>query len=293
MVKKKARSVLPVSKDLIDSEKREISVKRQCDLLGIVRSTYYYKPVESKEDEGYKQLIFEEYRQSPFYGYRKITKALQTKGYIINRKKVLRLMREMGIQAIYPKPNLSKAASEHKKYPYLLRDLTIDHPNQVWATDITYIKLKGGFIYLAAIIDLYSRKVLSWRISNTMDVGFCIEALEEAFKKYGNPEIFNSDQGSQFTSIEFTKKLEKNKVRISMDGKGRCLDNIYIERLWRSLKYEDIYIREYESILDCTNGVNRYFKFYNQERFHQSLAYKTPDEIYFGFNNDQELKKVS
>lgn len=210
--------------------------------------------------------------------------------YIINRKRVLRLMREMGIQAIYPKPNLSKPASGHKKYPYLLRDLKIVKPNQVWATDITYIKLREGFIYLAAIIDLYSRKVLSWRISNTMDTDFCIEVLEEALQNYGKPEIFNSDQGSQFTSLIFIQKLEDENIKISMDGKGRATDNIYIERLWRSLKYEDIYIREYQTISECEEGVNKYFKFYNQERFHQSLEYKTPDEIYFSFKNDRDLK---
>jgi putative transposase len=237
--------------------------------------------------------LIEAKQKSPFYGYRKITQALQKKGHVINRKRVLRLMREMGIQAIYPKPNLSKAAPDHKKYPYLLRGLVIDHPDQVWATDITYIKLNGVFIYLAAIIDLYSRKVLSWRISNTMDVSFCIEALEEAFNKYGKPEIFNSDQGSQFTSIDFIKELENKNIRISMDGKGRAADNIYIERLWRSLKYEDIYIKEYGTIAECTLGVRKYFEFYNTERFHQSLKYKTPDEIYFGFKNDKELKAAS
>jgi putative transposase len=278
---------------MIEPGNKEITIKRQCDLLDIARSTYYYKPVENEEDEQYKLLIFEEYKESPFFGYRKITEALQKKDYIINRKRVLRLMREMGIQAIYPKPNLSKAAQDHKKYPYLLKDLVIDHPNQVWATDITYIKLFGGYVYLVAIIDLYSRKVLSWKISNTMDVSFCLEALFEAFEKYGQPEIFNSDQGSQFTSIDFTKELDNKKIRISMDGKGRATDNIYIERLWRSLKYEDIYIREYETITECALGVRKYFEFYNTQRFHQSLKYKTPDEIYFGFNNDRKLKAVS
>jgi putative transposase len=293
MAKKKVGSILPLSKEMIEPEHKILSIKRQCDLLGFVRSTYYYKPIENEVDEIYKKLIFEEYRKSPFFGYRKITKALQKKGHVINRKRVLRLMRDMGIQAIYPKPNLSKASPDHKKYPYLLRGLVIDHPNQVWATDITYIKLMGGFIYLVAIIDLYSRKVLSWRISNTMDVTFCLDALEEAFKKYGKPEIFNSDQGSQFTSIDFISKLESKKIKISMDGKGRALDNIYVERLWRSLKYEDIYIQEYETVAECTLGVRKYFEFYNAERFHQSLEYKTPNEMYFGFNNNQELKVAS
>lgn len=293
MAQKKIGPVLQVSRDMIEPNHGILSIKRQCELLGLVRSTYYYKPIENEEDEEYKRLIFEEYLGCPFYGYRKITQALKKKGHKINRKRVLRLMREMGIKAIYPKPNLSKPAPGNKIYPYLLHGFEIDHPNQVWATDITYIKIIGGFIYLVAIIDLFSRKVLSWRISNTLDVGFCIETLEEAFEKYGRPEIFNSDQGSQFTSIEFTEKLESNNVRISMDGKGRAKDNIYIERLWRSLKYEDIYIKEYETVTDCVAGVKKYFRFYNAERFHQSLEYKTPDEIYFESNNDREFRLAS
>jgi putative transposase len=201
-------------------------------------------------------------------------------------------MQDMGIQAIYPKPNLSKSAANHKKYPYLLKGLKIDHPNQVWATDITYLKLSGGFVYLVAIIDLFSRKILTWKISNTLDISFCLDAIDEAFEKYGKPEIFNSDQGSQFTSIEFTGRLENKHIKISMDGKGRALDNIYIERLWRSLKYEDIYIQQYETMTECIKGVRNYFKFYNAERFHQSLEYLTPDEIYFGYKNSL-LKLVS
>ena len=235
-------------------------------------------------------VAYKELKGNPEFN--KITEALKKKGHGVNRKRVYRLMREMGIQAIYPKPNLSKPCPEHEKYPYLLRGLEIEYPNHVWATDITYLKISGGFIYLAAIIDLYSRKVLSWKISNTQDTQFCIEILEQAIEKYGRPEIFNSDQGSQFTSKDFTEKLKENKIKISMDGKGRALDNIYIERLWRSLKYEDIYIREYETVKDCTRGVNKYFEFYNSERFHQSLKYKTPDEIYFGYV-EYNLKKVS
>lgn len=198
-------------------------------------------------------------------------------------------MREMGIQAIYPKPNLSKPAPGHKIYPYLLRGLVVDHANQVWATDITYIKLSVGFMYLVAIIDLYSRKVLSWRLSNTLDVSFCIEALNEAVARYGVPEIFNNDQGSQFTSNDFTGLLEKHGIRISMDGKGRAKDNIYVERLWRSLKYEDIYIKGYTTVPECIDGIKRYFEFYNAGRFHQSLEYWTPDEIYFGFKDGRDL----
>lgn len=271
-----------------------MTVKRQCELLGVARSSYYYKPViKDSEDEAYKQLIFEIYVNKPFLGYRKITRKLHRNGYRINGKRVLRLMREMGIQAIYPKPNLSKPVLGHKKYPYLLRGLVLDHPNQVWATDITYIKLSIGFIYLVAIIDLYSRKVLSWRLSNTLDVSFCIDALNEAIEKYGMPEIFNSDQGSQFTSADFTGLLEKFNIRISMDGKGRAKDNIYVERLWRSLKYEDIYIKGYSTVSECAEGIRRYFEFYNTERFHQSLEYYTPDEIYFGFKNGKDLELAS
>lgn len=270
-----------------------MSIKRQCELLGVARSSYYYKSVEKPENEAYKRLIFEIYVNSPFLGYRKITIALQRQGYRINRKRVLRLMREMGIQAIYPKPNLSKPAPGHKIYPYLLRGLVVDHPNQVWATDITYIKLSVGFMYLVAILDLYSRKVLSWRLSNTLDVSFCIEALNEAVARYGAPEIFNSDQGSQFTSNDFTGLLEKLNVSISMDGKGRAKDNIYVERLWRSLKYEDIYIKGYTTVPECIDGIKRYFDFYNAERFHQSLEYWTPDEIYFGFKDGRDLRLAS
>ncbi|MCP4553300.1 MAG: IS3 family transposase [Bacteroidetes bacterium] len=253
MAKKKARSSILNAKEMIDDEHADISISRQCDLLNICRSAYYYKtrPAKLIDDDKYKRLIFEEYLKCPFYGYRKITKALKKKDYIINRKRVYRLMREMGIQAIYPKPNLSKPCPGHKKYPYLLRGLEINYPNQVWATDITYIKITGGFIYLSAIIDLYSRKVMSWGISNTQDTEFCIDVLEKAVKKYGKPEIFNSDQGSQFTSNDFTDKLKEYKIKISMDGKGRATDNIYIERLWRSLKYEDIFIKGYNTVKDC------------------------------------------
>lgn len=241
----------------------------------------------------YKRLIFEIYVNSPFFGYRKITIALQRQGHRINRKRVLRLMREMGIKAIYPKPNLSKPAPGHKIYPYLLQGLVVEHPNQVWATDITYIKLGVGFMYLVAILDLYSRKVLSWRLSNTLDVAFCLNALDEAVERFGKPEIFNSDQGSQFTSNDFTGKLENLEIRISMDGKGRAKDNIYVERLWRSLKYEEIYIKGYSTVADCTEGIKRYFEFYNTERFHQSLEYWTPDEIYFGLKDGQDLGLAS
>jgi putative transposase len=278
---------------MLEPDNSNISIRRQCELTGASRSTFYYKP-EENDDDFFKLLIFEEYKKYPFFGYRKITEALQRKNYDINRKRVYRLMREMGIKAIYPRPNLSKPAPGHKIYPYLLRGLEINRPNQVWATDITYIRLQGGFVYLVAIIDLYSRKVLSWSLSNTLDVQFCLDALDEALLTYGKPEIFNSDQGSQFTSKKFTDLLKENEVKISMDGKGRAQDNIYVERLWRSLKYEDIYIREYNSVSECKEGINRYFNFFNTERFHQSLDYLTPDEMYYSsWDKTWELKKAS
>lgn len=292
MVKKKAQSSVLMEKSMIDPNFTDISIKRQCELLSLSRSSYYYRPDFNKitKNNLYKKLIFEEYIKHPFYGYRKITIAIRKKGYKVNKKRIQRLMQKMGIQAIYPKPNLSKPSSEHKKYPYLLRGLNINHSNQVWATDITYIKITGGFIYLVAIIDIFSRKALSWKISNTLDVDFCIDILKSAIHKYGKPEIFNSDQGSQFTSIEFTNILKNNQIKISMDGKGRAKDNIYIERLWRSLKYEDIYIKEYQTVPECVAGINNYFYFYNTERFHQSLKYETPNDIYFG---KVKLKKAS
>ncbi len=280
-------------KNLVEPFHSEISITDQCELLGISRSTYYYTPRESEENEHYKSLIFQEYIKHPFYGYRKITKALIKQGYKVNRKRILRLMREMAIQAIYPKPNLSKPVQEHKKYPYLLRGLEIERSNQAWSTDITYIRLPTGFVYLVAVLDIFSRKVLFWKLSNTLDVNFCREALDEAIAKYGKPEIFNSDQGSQFTSKDFTGRLEELNIKISMDGKGRALGNIYIERFWRSLKYENIYIVKYESVKECKEGVKRYFEFYNTERFHQSLDYKTPDGIYYGSNEELEKKKAS
>lgn len=224
----------------------------------------------------------------PFYGYRKIAKALEK--YNMTKKIVRRIMRKMGLRAIYPGMNLSKPRKEHKKYPYLLRDKKILFPNQVWATDITYIKLNGHNVYLVAIVDLFSRKVLSWRLSNTIDVNFCIDALEEAIMIYGIPAIFNTDQGSQFTAGAFIGVLKSNNIEISMDGKGRALDNIYVERLWRSLKYEDIYLKSYENMKELKEGIRNYFKFFNTTRFHQSLDYETPDTIYYrAFSKEKKV----
>lgn len=226
-------------------------------------------------------LIDQEYTAHPFYGSRRMKAWLCAQGYIVNRKRVQRLMHFMGLEAIYPKQNLSKADIGHKKYPYLLRGIEAGFPGHVWSTDITYIKLVGGFAYCTAIIDWYSRYVISWRVSNTLDTSFCLEALEEALE-CGKPEIFNTDQGVQFTSIAFTGMLERSAIKISMDGKGRALDNIFVERLWRSLKYEDIYLKDYVSVKEAREGINKYFCFYNNERLHQSLGYRCPRDVFLG-----------
>jgi len=226
------------------------------------------------------RVLDEEYTRHPFYGSRRMTKYLCGCGYVVNRKRVQRLMRTLGLAGMAPGPNTSKPHPQHKTYPYLLRGVDIIRPNQVWSTDITYIRLPRGFVYLVAIIDWYSRKVLSWRLSNTMDAGFCVDCLEEAIKAYGTPEIFNSDQGSQFTSDAFTGVLLEHGVTISMDGRGRALDNIFVERLWRTVKYEEVYLKQHGSLQDLLMGLTRYFMFYNEERLHQSLGYQTPDDVY-------------
>lgn len=235
--------------------------------------------------------IMEVLKHYPFYGYRKVTEAL--KDMNVTKKQIRLIMKKAGLRAIYPGKRLSIPSKLHEKYPYLLRNKEIWFPNQVWATDITYIKLSGGHVYLVAIIDLFSRKVVSWKVSNTLDSGFCISAFEEAIMLYGIPAIFNTDQGSQFTSEAFTEKLKSYKIRISMDGKGRALDNIYIERLWRSLKYEEIYLNEYRSMEDLKRALKRYFNFYNTERFHQSLEYATPDEMYNSAFNERSQKQAA
>lgn len=268
----------------------KLTITSQCELLGISRSAYYYSPVQSADEKEIRILkaIIGELRLHPFYGYRKI--ALALKDMSVTRKQVRLIMHKAGLRAIYPGKRLSIPVKWHEKYPYLLRDKEIWLPNQVWATDITYLKLSGGHVYLVAIIDLFSRKILSWKLSNTLDTEFCISALEEAIMIYGEPAIFNTDQGSQFTSEAFTEKLKSHKIRISMDGKGRALDNIYIERFWRSLKYEEIYLNEYRSMDDLKVALKKYFNFYNTERFHQSLEYATPDEMYNSVFNEQSLE---
>ncbi|MBY8088894.1 IS3 family transposase [Vibrio fluvialis] len=259
-----------------------LSIKRQCELLCIARSTAYYQPIGlSAEEIELRRMIDEIHLQYPFMGSRRIRNELAKKGHNVNRKRVVRLMRDMGVGTIYPKPRTTLANKAHKVYPYLLRDIEVTYPNQAWAIDITYIPMAKGFLYLVAIIDWYSRKVLSWRLSNTMDTSFCIEALEDALKHYGPPDIFNSDQGSQFTSTEFTQKLIEHGVRISMDGKGRWVDNVFIERLWRSLKYEEVYLKAYTTPREAELEIGDYMVFYNEERNHQGLNDLTPDEAYF------------
>lgn len=259
----------------------DISVRRQCALAGVARSSWYYQPRgESEENLLYMRLIDEQYLKTPFYGSPRMCWVLRQKGYKVNEKRVSRLMKVMGLQAIYPKKNLSKAASGHKIYPYLLRGLKIDSPDQVWSTDITYIRMLRGFLYLCAVIDWHSRAVLSWRLSNTMDVEFCIETLEEALESGIKPEIFNTDQGSQFTSPKFTQILLDHKVQISMDGRGRALDNVFIERLWRDVKYEHVFLHEYENGADLYKGLEAYFHFRNKERPHEALGYKIPWDVY-------------
>jgi len=250
--------------------------------LGVSRSSYYYEPAPEKPlNLELMRILDEQYTKTPFYGVPRMTVVLRKMGYPIGPKRVARLMRSIGIQAIYPKQNLSKPNAGHQKFPYLLKGLEINRPNQVWATDITYIRLVNGFVYLVAIMDWYSRYVISWRLSNTMDTQFCIEALQEALTK-GCPEIFNSDQGSQFTSDDFVNVIKGKNIRISMDGRGRAFDNIMIERLWRSVKYEEVYIKDYQTVRDAYRGLSWYLDFYNNERFHNSLGDEVPAFIYRG-----------
>jgi len=267
---------------MIDRAK-ELPITQQCRLLEVARSSFYYllKPIPEADLELMRR-IDEIHLKLPFYGSRRIRDRLQDDGYYVNRKRVQRLMRQMGIAALHPKRNTSKPRKGHKIYPYLLRTLTIDRPNQVWCADICYIPMARGFLYLVAIMDWHSRKVLSWRLSNTLEPDFCVEALQEALDRYGPPEIFNTDQGSQFTSEAFTDVLRASEIRISMDGKGRWIDNVFIERLWRSLKYEEVYLKAYESVAEARKSIADYFTFYNQERRHQALARLTPDEVYAG-----------
>ena len=261
-----------------------LSVARQCRLLAVPRSSFYYRPAPAPaEDLDLMRRIDAIHLAYPFLGSRRVQDELGREGLRVNRKRIQRLMRTMGIAALYPKPRTSTPAPGHRVYPYLLRDVAVTRPNQVWASDITYIPMAHGFMYLVAVLDWFSRRVLSWELSNTMDVALCVAALEEALGRFGAPDIFNTDQGSQYTSAAFTGILESHQVAISMDGRGRFLDNIFIERLWRSVKYEDIYLRAYETPLSLHEGLRNYFAFYNGRRRHASLpGRQTPDEAYFG-----------
>ena len=251
-------------------------------MLGLTRSNVYYRPAEAPpEDLRLMRLLDEQYTACPFYGSRRMTAWLNRHGEAVNRKRVQRLLRIMGLEAIYPKPKLSASGMGHRVYPYLLRGLTIDRPGQVWSADITYVPLPGGFMYLAATIDWYSRLVVAWRLSNTLDGSFCQDMLEAALAT-GTPAVFNTDQGVQFTARAFTARVERAGAQVSMDGRGRCLDTVFVERLWRSVKYEDVYLRGYESVPDLERGLAAYFRFYNHERLHQSLGYRTPADVHAG-----------
>ena len=267
--------------ETVDPKHSELSIVRQCELLKISRSVYYYDPKGEPElNLNLMRRIDEQFLETPFYGSRQMVRHLRRQGYPIGRKRIRRLMRKMGISAIYQTPRTSKPHPEHKIYPYLLRNVSITRPDHAWCADITYIPMRRGFLYLVAIMDWASRSVLAWRLSNSMDPSFCVEALEEAIARYGKPEIFNTDQGSQFTSDEFTQVLKDHGIAISMDGKGRWMDNVFIERLWRSLKYECVYLYDFQTGSQARDGIGRWIDFYNHERPHSSLGDSTPMEMY-------------
>ena len=276
-------------KAMIDRDQDQLSLVRQCNLLDVSRASIYYRPAPTRaEDLELMTLMDRQYLKTPFYGSRKMKAWLRGQGYLVNRKRVRRLMRLMGLEAIYRRPNTSKPAPGHRIYPYLLKGVEVNRVNQVWASDITYIPMARGFLYLVAIMDWHSRYMLAWKLSNTMDTDFCVAALEEALGK-GRPEIFNTDQGAQFTSEAFTGLLQEQGIQVSMDGKGRYQDNIFVERLWRSVKYEEVYLKAYQTVAEARTGINVYLEFYNQQRPHQALDYRTPAEVYL---SDQEAKEV-
>ena len=268
--------------EMIEESHEDLSINRQCEILSISRSRVYYKPVERNDvlEDALMKAIDKEHLKCPFYGFRRMTVHLQSLGYAINRKRIRRLMKLMNIKVIYPHSNTSKPNSDHQKYPYLLRDVVINRANQVWSTDITYIPMEKGFMYCMAIIDWHTRSILHWSLSNTMEACWCTQVLKDCLAKYGKPEIFNTDQGSQFTANIFLEVLIEKQIRISMDGKGRALDNVFIERFWRSLKQEKIYLYAYENGWQLEQGIIEYMEFYNYERPHQSLDYKTPMSQY-------------
>ena len=273
---------------MIELESEAIAISRQCELLGLSRSSFYYKPAgESELNLKLMRLIDQQYMRRPYYGVPRMTVWLQDKGYSVNHKRVQRLMRQMGLQAVGPKPNTSKKTEVSKKYPYLLRGVEIDYPNQVWSTDITYVPMNKGYVYLVAVMDWYSRYVLSWELSNSLDTWFCLVALDTALQ-LATPQIFNSDQGSQFTSDAFTKRLLDANIDISWDGKGRVFDNIFIERLWRTVKYEEVYLNDYQSVPQAYHMLNQYFMFYNTQRRHMALGRITPQQAYLHSPNSHK-----
>lgn len=278
---------------MIDKESREMSIKQQCKLVSVSRSSMYYTktPFIERIEPDIISKIVEIYEQLPFYGVVRTYHELQRRGYYLGRDRIAKVKKDMNLRTFYTEPKTTIRNKSHTVYPYLLKGLEITKPNQVWSTDITYIPLRHGFAYLVSIIDLYSRKILSWSLSNSLDKSFCIEALNEAIERYGVPEIFNSDQGCQFTSLDFTGILSLHNIKISMDGKGRAIDNIYIERYWRTLKYEDIYLNKYETLSEARIGINKFTHFYNVQRLHSSLEYKTPDEFYY--NLTTEVKNIN
>lgn len=282
---------------MIEEKHKDLSVRSQCQLLTVNRSTFYYRPSGCVHDRDLASEIQGLWMQMPFYGYRRLTAQLRRQGHVVNGKRTLRLMREMGLQALYPKPKTTVRFPKHKIFPYLLKGLEVTRPNHVWSTDITYIKMAQGFGYLVALIDVYSRKVLSWRLSNTMDVAFCLEMLEDALKK-GRPEILNTDQGSQFTSEAWVKHVEEAGIQVSMDGKGRWVDNVFIERFWRTLKHEHVLLHSFENLHQARHSIGAFIKTYNQKRLHQSLGYHTPNEVYGGLrkveilSNPQKSKPI-
>lgn len=273
---------LRTRKNWIEINNSDISLNRQLWLVNLSKSSYYYEPKpESQENLDMMEMIDKIYTESPSFGSRRMVIFLNDAGYNTNRKRVIRLMQNMGIRAIFPKRKTSISNKQHFKYPYLLKDVVISHPNHAWSTDITYIRVSSGYLYLTAILDLYSRYIISWRLSNTLDVVFCVEALQEALD-VGRPIIFNSDQGCQYTSDAFTNLLKLYEIEISMAGKGRCFDNIFVERLWRTIKYEEVYLKRYENGEEANNSLKKYLDFYNKRRPHQALNYKTPESFYFG-----------
>jgi putative transposase len=272
---------LELRRSWIQPQHRKLSIRRQCILLGLAPASYYYQALpESAENLVYMRLLDEEYTRHPFYGVRKMTAWLCLQQHAVGPKRVRRLLRLMGLMAVYPKPRLSLNPSAHKRFPYLLKGLVLERPNQVWSTDITYIRLQSGFVYLTAVIDWFSRYVLAWELSITLEVDFCVSVLAHAMASQ-SPEILNTDQGVQYTSDQFQAPLLAAQVRLSMDGRGRAFDNIFVERLWRSVKYEEVYIKDYRNVPEARQGLHNYFHFYNDERLHQSLDYRTPKQIHF------------